>query len=37
MIIELRNIHANVNYLYLTWAYYQQIGMRPKEAEQVEG
>ena len=36
MIIELRNIHANVNYLYPTWVFYQQIRMRLKEVEQIK-
>ena len=37
MIIELGNIHVNVNYLYLRWGYYQQIRKRPIEAEGSRG
>ena len=37
MIIELGNIHVNVNYLYSMWEYYQQIGKRLIEVEQIKG
>ena len=37
MMIELGNIHANVNHLYLTQEYYQQIGKRLIEVERVKG
>ena len=37
MIIELENEHANVSYLYPMQVSYQQIRMRLKEVEQIEG
>ena len=37
MIIELRIIHVNINYLYLTQVYYQQIRNGPIEMEQARG
>ena len=37
MIIELGNIHGNVNYLYSTWKNYQRIRKRLIKVEQVEG
>ena len=37
MIIELRIIHVNINHLYLTQVYYQQIRNGPIEMEQARG